>query len=327
MAEATTQDDVQTQVEGQEPMTDVMGDDGSKGGTPDLPNGTAQCVRCIWYPWTPGADTDALPVERCHPAIPPRRWSDGGDVAIHNCPYFEERPDMHKLYLTPVTEKPTLEGKPIPFHNGSGSMLELAANEVVIGGVVPDVQREEVIVHSPIPGHTFAAANANAESLDEARDAHKERFGGTWGEKLEVRQAMRPTAGQSAAVSTNLGVSRATQELLDTGMDEKDPAKREQARVEAAQARADEGVHPGLNQGGSPPEGAAASASAGQHSPQNQPPSPGASQGAVAATGGAAPAGAPAPASSTQQSGTHPPQQPQQGQGAQGSQQGQGNKS
>src|SRR5947199_10259318 len=108
---------VQRQVEEQVPMTDAQGDDGAKGGTPDLPNGMAQCARCIWYPWTPGADVDHLPVERCHPAIPPRRWSDGGDVAIHNCPYFEERPDMHTLYMTPINEKPNLEGKPIPFHN------------------------------------------------------------------------------------------------------------------------------------------------------------------------------------------------------------------
>jgi hypothetical protein len=272
MAEASTTAEVQSQQDAQTPMTEVD-PAGGQGGTPDLAEGTAQCARCIWYPWLPGADVDYLPVERCHPALPQRRWSDGGDVAIHNCPYFEPRPDLFKLYLTPVTEKPDLEAKPIPYGNGSPISLEEAAAEVVIGGKGPEQPREEIIIHSPVPGATFSAGGANMEDIAEARDAHRQRVGGTWGEKLEAHQAVRPTGGMASSLTGTAGLSSATQELLDTGAEEEASgegsaeekrAKRQQALQEAAEARAEEGTPKGLSQnsGTTTQEGTAATPAA-----------------------------------------------------------------
>jgi hypothetical protein len=244
-----------SQMEAQKPMTEVD-PSGGQGGTPDLAEGTAQCARCIWYPWLPGADVDYLPIEKCHPALPARRWSDGGDVAIHNCPYYEPRPDLWKLYVTSVAEKPDLDPKPVPYGNGSGMPLEEPAPEVVIGGKGPETPREEIIIHSPVPGQTFSAGGASMENLAEARDAHRQRVGGTWGEKLEAHQAVRPTGGAASSLTGSSGMSSETQKLLDTGSDEEDPAKAAEALQAAAEARAAEGApsqlgaHPGPQDSG-----------------------------------------------------------------------------
>jgi len=269
MAEASTAE-AQSQTDAQTPMTEVDPASG-QGGTPDLAEGTAQCARCTWYPWLPGADVDYLPIEKCHPALPARRWSDGGDVAIHNCPYFEPRADLFKLYLTPVTEKPDLDPKPVPYGNGSGAGLEDVAAEVVIGGKGPEEPRQEIIIHSPVPGQTFSAGGASMEDLVEARDAHRQRVGGTWGEKLEAHQAVRPGGGMASSLTGTSGLSSETQKLLDTGSDEEDPKARAAALQAAAEARAEEGVPPGLslNSGVTTPEGTAATPMAPQ--PASQP--------------------------------------------------------
>ena len=47
------------------------------------------CIRCKHYPWVRDADPGLLPVHRCHPSLPARRWTAATVRARNDCPFFE----------------------------------------------------------------------------------------------------------------------------------------------------------------------------------------------------------------------------------------------
>lgn len=49
----------------------------------------AKCKDCAWYPWMLGADVSMLPVAKCHPDLPARRWAVESLSLEHNCPKYK----------------------------------------------------------------------------------------------------------------------------------------------------------------------------------------------------------------------------------------------
>lgn len=48
-----------------------------------------KCIECAWYPWKPGTDISMMPVVRCHPEKPAKKWSAQAANIEHECSLFK----------------------------------------------------------------------------------------------------------------------------------------------------------------------------------------------------------------------------------------------
>lgn len=49
----------------------------------------SKCINCTWYPWKPGTDLSLLPVMKCHPDLPTKKWSKETATTEHECQKFK----------------------------------------------------------------------------------------------------------------------------------------------------------------------------------------------------------------------------------------------
>lgn len=115
-----------------------------------------RCIACRHYPWIRDADPGLLPVQRCHPSLPARRWTAATVRARNDCPFFEPadgEADEGRIASEPKAEAPEAVAEPAPEGEEPEGEAEAAAEE--------DAPAEEVSE----PGDEAPAENAAVERV------------------------------------------------------------------------------------------------------------------------------------------------------------------
>lgn len=90
------------------------------------------CIACKHYPWVRDADPGLLPVQRCHPSLPARRWTAATVRARNDCPFFEPadgEADDGQIAGEPETEAPEPVAEPAPEVEEPEAEEDAPANE------------------------------------------------------------------------------------------------------------------------------------------------------------------------------------------------------
>lgn len=78
-----------------------------------------RCIDCVHYPWLREADPTYLPVHRCHPQLPARRWTPEQLREQNNCPFYEPVAGAEPEEAEALLDAPAAEEEPEREHEAA----------------------------------------------------------------------------------------------------------------------------------------------------------------------------------------------------------------